>query len=156
MLRDRRKHWGTIAAVSVFSVAIAMAIPVARDHAQIRAERSLLSQVVTSVKRGDDVEVLARDADGWLRVRVGKHEGFVRESALSDPQRPADVASLAQSGGSTQLEAATAMKGLEKDAVAYASAHNYNTAPLQRMIDVRRSISDADVQRFKTQATNSR
>jgi hypothetical protein len=49
------------------------------------------------------------------------------------------------------------MKGLENDALSYASARGYNTAPLLRMIDVRRSISQADLQQFKNQAaTNSR
>jgi Bacterial SH3 domain len=145
--------WRIIAALGVFAVAAALAIPVSRDRVQIRSEQSLLSPVVTSAKRGDDLEILSRLENGWLRVRVGKQEGFVRESALADPQRPADVASLAQSGGSTQLEAATATKGLDKDALAYAGARHYNTAPLQRMIDVRQSISDADLQRFKSQAS---
>ena len=108
---------------------------------------------MTSAKRGDDLEILSREPDGWLRVRFGKLEGFLRASALADPQRPEDVASLAQSGGSTQLEAATATKGLDKDALAYAGARHYNTAALQRMIDVRQSISAAELQRFKLDAS---
>ena len=154
MALHRLRRWRILAAaIGVLSVATTLAIPVTRDRVQIRADKSLLSSVVTSAKRGDDLEILSREADGWLRVRVGKLEGFVRASALADPQRPEDVASLAQSGGSTQLEAATATKGLDKDALAYAGARHYNTAALQRMIDVRQSISAAELQRFKLDAS---
>ena len=154
MTFHRPKRWRILApAIGVCSVAAALAIPVTRDRVQLRSEKSLLSSVVSSAKRGDDLEILSRDPDGWLRVRVGKVEGCVRESALADPQRPTDVASLAQSGGSTQLEAATATKGLDKDALAYAGARHYNTAALQRMIDVRQSISPADLQRFRMDAS---
>jgi hypothetical protein len=119
-------------------VAIAEQLVVQSESVVVRSGKGSMYPPVGEIRKNASIEVLERQAGGWLRVKVGDKEGFLREESL----KPRDNRSLsgvtqitnAVSGNNPDASAVAAGRGIENDAMVYASQHNYNTAALQSMI----------------------
>lgn len=129
-------------------------IKVDRPQIDARSEKSALSVVAFSAKQGDTLTVLERGTDGWWKVApaAGGSPGYVRRILL-DPT----AMKLQSTGGDIQLlgskdaNASAAAKGIDPDVLKYAGAKNYDPAGVIRMLDLRDSITSADLTKFKTE-----
>lgn len=119
-------------------VAIAEQAIVQSESVVIRSGKGSMYPPVVEVRKNGSIEVIERQTGGWLRVKVGDKEGFLREDALK-PRNPGMFSGASQvantvSGNNPDAGAVAAGRGIQDDAIAYASQHNYNTAALQSMI----------------------
>lgn len=127
-------------------------ITVQRTRIDIRQEKSALSLVSFSAKSGDQLTIVEDGADGWMKVSQGGNAGYVRKALLLESPLKINASNPVTSFfGSKEADASAAAKGLSEDVVKYAGGKNYNTVALARMIDLRDSITAADVQKFKSE-----
>ena len=146
--RKKRVRFRTTAAVMLLAATAAYAAVKVCEAplAEIRTGKKSISDVVATVKKGDSLEVIEKDKRGWLKVKVNGKEGYVYESALDAPKTRGLLASGDPRASETELAAAG--KGVLPGTVAYASGKNLNTAGLEKMLETRRGISEAEFNSF--------
>jgi hypothetical protein len=126
-------------------------VVVRRKTLDVRSAKSLMSPVAFTANQGDTLQITDRGADGWLGVKGADDSktGFVREMQLIDAKAKLAGSNSSVAYGSRDADASAAMKGIDPDAVKYASSKNYDTTAVARMIDTRDSIKPADLDQFR-------
>jgi hypothetical protein len=97
------------------------------------------------VQKDGQLNVIEKQADGWLKVRIAEQEGFVKESAL----KPRDGSLLsglsaganAVTGNTSDVGATAAGRGINDDAAIYADSKGLKTAALDQMIANRNRVA---------------
>ena len=105
--------------------------------------------LVGIVKKGERLDVLEKQNDGWLRVQVNAKDGYVWAKSLEPPPNGGllaglDVSKLSGNRGdpnASSVTASAAAKGIDEGARFYASTNNYKMDGLIEMIDARDSVA---------------
>jgi len=121
--------------------------------ANILAGKSAGTEHIMQVKKGDKLQVLAKEGS-WLKVKAGDKEGYVFQNSVSTSATGKNDKGLFNvlNGGSgssaaTDVEAA---KGVG-ESLAYARSKGMSPAGLDRMIELRKSITTNDWTEFTNQ-----
>ena len=122
----------------------------------VRAGKGSAYDEVATVKKGDKLQVVAREGD-WLKVRANGKEGYVFKTAI-DTKNPSGGGKLGgdlgrmfsgASGGSTASSGA-AGKGLG-ESLQYARTNGMSPAGLDRMIAMNKALNAPEWEAFMTQ-----
>lgn len=119
-------------------VAMAEDIVVQVQAVAIRSGKGSMYPPVAQAANQQRLEIVAREPEGWLKVKIAGKEGYVKESALK-PRSPsmfggASSGVNALTGNNPDVGASAAARGIKDDAAKYASSKGYNTAALDQMI----------------------
>ncbi|MGH7177254.1 MAG: SH3 domain-containing protein [Tepidisphaeraceae bacterium] len=140
-MNPRRRWMVALAVCGVSAWALAEDVWVQRVSLPIRSGKGAAYEAVTEAKKGDKLTVLAHE-DKWLKVSLNGKIGYVYESAISTREVAPQGARIAVGkSGADPLAAEAAGKGLEPDAVIYASAHNMSSSALTSMIAMRNAVT---------------
>jgi hypothetical protein len=147
--------WRHLAFLSLLIVTAVLAeeIIVRMNGVDVHEKKITMSAIVGTLNSGDHLQVLERQSDGWLRVKVGDREGYVKASKLEEPRGGGFGDLLKNSQFEAHAEASDptasmAARGLRDGAIVYSRAKNLNPAPLSTMIDTRRSVVGARYDQF--------
>ena len=125
------------------------------EHREIQVEQVKVTQnkgimfpVVGILKKGDTLDVLEKQTDGWLKVQLNAKEGYVWANALSPPPNGGllaglNVTKMSGDRGDPTASGATASaaaKGIKEGAQFYADTNSYKMDGLEEMIDARDSV----------------
>lgn len=135
---------GVLAALVIGALGAALAAEQVRVEVQllvIRSGKGSMHAKVAEAKKDDMLDVVQRDADDWLKVRFGDKEGYIKATALK-PRGATGLSALAEgaaqlSGQTSDVGASAAARGIDDNAIAYASSKGMNTDGLKRMLDSR-------------------
>jgi hypothetical protein len=136
-------------------MAIAETVVVHSESVVVRSGKGSMYPPVGEVQKNGSLEVLERQAGGWLKVKVGEKEGFVREDSLK-PRNPGMLSGAASalntvSGNNPDAGAVAAGRGIQDDAITYATQHGYNTEALKAMIESRDRVAGQRWIQFTTE-----
>src|SRR5437763_12476886 len=138
-----------LAAAAVLAVEL---ITVRVPLLDVWAKKGSMYGTVATLKQGDQLQVIEKQPDGWLRVAAGDKEGFIRETALVPPKSGGfGDAFKGMNVGRTDAadpSASNAARGIEPGATFYAGAKNLNVDGLQEMINARREVSGTRFEDF--------
>jgi uncharacterized protein YgiM (DUF1202 family) len=149
----REKYAAVLGLMLVVGIGVAFAdeVLVEVESLVVRAGKGSMYEPVGEVPKDARLEVIERQPKGWLKVKVGDQEGYVKETALK-PRDASLVSGLsaganAVSGNTSDVGATAAGRGINDDAAVYATSNNYSTAALEQMIANRdRVVGDRWVQ----------
>ncbi len=135
---------GTLAVGSAF----AEDLWVKSESVEIREGKGAVYPVITTVKKGQPLTVIERDGK-WIKVKAGDKDGYVYETAVS-PTKIDGGGNIFQNMGikGSGMTSASAAKGLDKDAEAYASGKGMSPRPLQTLVDAAKKISPKEWEAF--------
>ena len=110
----------------------------------VRSGKGSMYPPVGQAKKDQKLAVTERQGD-WLKVKIDGKDGFVKETAL----RPAGATGLSAAmegaanltGGTSDVGASAAARGLTDDAEGYASAKGMSTAGVEQMIKNRDRVA---------------
>src|SRR4051812_20322608 len=121
------------------------------DQVTVRGGKGVMFPLVGTLKQGEQLSVLEKQNDGWLRVQVQDKEGYVWAKSLEPPPNGGLLAGLnpsklgAGAGKSdpnaSSVTASAAAKGIGEGPRFYASTNNYDMTGLFEMIDARDSVA---------------
>lgn len=126
-------------------VAVAEQVVVQVQSLVIRSGKGSMFAPVAEVPTNTTLEIIERQPDGWLKVKTGDKEGFIRDSALKP--RSAGILSGAATGANaitgntSDVGATAAARGIRDDAIAYAASKGYKTDALSQMIQNRNRVA---------------
>jgi hypothetical protein len=159
MMRDnQRARWViALAVLGISTAAIAEDVMVKYQSAIIHTGKSGHNQTVATLKRGEKMQVLAKEGD-WLKVKAGDKQGYVQANyviAAGSNNNGGGFAGLtnlvAGSPGSAEATGSAAAKGVD-DSVKWAQSNSKSTAGLDRMLALRETlIKDGDWEKFTSQ-----
>lgn len=126
-------------------VAVAQEAVVQVQSVVIRSGKGSMYPSIGEATNNQRLEVIERQADGWLKVRLAGKEGYVKESALK-PRSPsmfgdASAGMNALTGNTSDVGATAAARGISDDANKYAASKKYNTAALEQMVANRNRVA---------------
>jgi hypothetical protein len=138
-----------VLALSAAGVAVAETIWVSAGQVDVRDGKTALNERVDTVKKGDQLEVLAREGR-FVKVKTpsGK-EGYVFVNATSN-QRVGGEAFAALRGpvDAGEAQSGGAIKGLNPEANAYAAEKGIDRKGFDDLIDMRKNLKPAELQAF--------
>lgn len=116
---------------------------------QIRRSVTGFGGSVAVAREGEALDVVAREGD-WLRVRTGRGEvGFIKEAAVTKRSlKPATTFNLPGDTRAGIINPAAATKGLEEEALDFASSRNYRTDGVERMMQTHKTITPEEFEQF--------
>jgi hypothetical protein len=133
------------------AVAAAEQVLVEVQVVQIRGGKGSMYGTVAQAKKGDRLDVVAREADDWLKVRFNGQDGYVKRTALT-PRGSTGLSAWAEgasaSGRTSDVGASAAARGISEDAVRYAAAKGMSKAGLEQMIQNRDRVAGQRWQQF--------
>jgi uncharacterized protein YgiM (DUF1202 family) len=153
---NRRFRNGSMVLLAVLllcvGVVLAEQVMVEVQVLPIRAGKGSMYGTVAQAKRGDRLDVIQREQDDWLRVQFAGKEGYVKGTALQ-PRGSTGLSAWAEgatqlTGGTSDVGASAAARGISQDAVNYASSKGMNKAGLEQMIRNRDRVAGARWQQF--------
>jgi hypothetical protein len=111
----------------------------------IRSGKGSMYPPVAEAKVNDKLTVVERQPDDWLRVQYAGKEGFVKGAALK-PRGATGLSGLAEganklTGNTSDVGASAAARGIDANALEYASSKNLNTAGLEAMVQSRQRVA---------------
>lgn len=124
------------------SVAVAEEVWVKRPELNVRAGKGAAFETVATVKKGQKLEVIAREGT-WVKVKVGDTEGYVSQNSLSD-KKVSGGGGLSTFAGGPDTSGATASagaKGLDEMAEQYAAAKGMDPKRVDEMIARTKAIT---------------
>lgn len=133
------------AIIGIGAFAVAETVVVQVQSLVIRSGKGSMHAVVAEVPASTTLEIVERQPDGWLKVKAGDKEGFIREGALKP--RSAGILGGASAGMNTitgntsDVGATAAARGIRDDAIAYATSKGYKTDALSQMIQNRNRVA---------------
>lgn len=149
--RKRRRVRNVAVAVLLAGTGVALAaelVTVQVEQLSVKPGKGGLGKPVALVHKSDALTVLAHEGD-WLHVRAPNGaEGYVKQAALT--ARPFAAGKVNGDASTSGANASLAAKGLEPAASDFARQRNYNPAPLNRVLDLRYSISAEEYQQFQS------
>jgi uncharacterized protein YraI len=118
----------------------------------IRGGKGSMYGTVTQAKKGDKLEVVAREPDDWLKVRFNGQEGYVKGTALT-PRGSTGLSAWAEgassmSGRTSDVGASAAARGVSADATNYAASKGMSKTGLEQMIRNRDRVAGQRWQQF--------
>jgi hypothetical protein len=147
-MNRKPKRWLIAAGVlSIAAAASAEEVYVKLPVANVLAGKSAGTEHIAQVKKGDKLQVLAKEGS-WLKVKAGDKEGYIFQNSISSKeQKPLDT-----HGGSeaSALTSGAAGKGIG-ESLEYARSKGMSPAGLERMIELRKSITGFDWTQFLSQ-----
>jgi uncharacterized protein YgiM (DUF1202 family) len=151
--RFRRTRILALLSLLIVTIVLAEELIVSKDGIDVHAKKISMSALVVTLKTGDHVQVLERTDDGWLRVKIGDKEGYVKASRLEQPKSGGFGDLLKNSkfearGEASDPTASNASRGLGPGATIYANQKGLSAAPLNAMIDTRRSVIGPRYEQF--------
>lgn len=152
-MNRKPKRWLIAAGVlAVAAAASAEDVYVKLPVANILAGKSAGTEHIAQVKKGDKLQVLAKEGS-WLKVKAGDKEGYVFQNSVSS-SASGDNGGLSKllnggSGASAQTSGAAA-KGVG-ESLAFAKSKGMSPAGLDRMIELRKAITANDWTEFTNQ-----
>ena len=152
----RRWRWVLGFTIAMTGIAAAEQVVVQVQSLVIRNGKGSMFAPVAEVPNGTSLDVIERQSDGWLHVKVNDKDGYVKETALK-PRSPsmlggAPASANAMTGNTSDVGAAAAARGIRDDATVYASSKGYKTDALQQMIDNRNRVIGDPWLRFTYEA----
>ena len=138
---------GALALATLAGVTRAESIWVKSENVQIRSGKGAVFPVVVAVPKGTELTVIERDGK-WIKVQSGSQQGYIFEGAISPTKVSGGGNLLANMGAGADVSTGAAAKGLEQQTEAYAQQKSYNTAALNHLIDLRKSITPQEYQAF--------
>lgn len=142
-----RRSWALMLGVAMAGAGVALAedVVVQVQSVSIRSGKGSMYPPIGEATNQQRLEIVERQADGWLKVRLAGKDGYVKEAALK-PRSPslfsgASSGMNALTGNNPDVGASAAARGIKDDATQYASSKGYNTAALQTMIDNRKRVA---------------
>jgi hypothetical protein len=150
-----RVRWMIAAAVLGISTTAAMAEDAAVKFNQVKvfAENTTASDTVTSLSKGEKVQVLARQGP-WVKVSAGGKQGWISANSLGDPKGKSMFAGLGEaagkvSGSDSASGSAAGKGGLPSEQ--WAQSKNLSRAGLQRMMALRETVGGGEIKTFDTE-----
>ena len=142
--RGFRRAMLAMAIAGLAAVAVAEQV-IVKTEVNVKSDKNPFADPVETVPDSTKLDVLGRDS-GWIRVRTpsGK-EGFISEDDLPPN---VNLASVQGGGQASAVSNDAALRGLQDDTEKYAKGKNYNTAGVERMVAVGKSVSDNDLIAF--------
>ena len=149
--RRRRSAW--MAAAALAAIAIGANVIERRDilveQIKVTENKGIMFPVVGILKKGDKLDVLEKQPDGWLKVQFDGKEGFVWANNLEPPKNGGllagiDISKLSgnrSDPNASSVTASAAAKGIDGDVRFYADKSNYKLNDLVQMIDNRDSVT---------------
>jgi hypothetical protein len=122
---------------------------VKRPELDVRSAPSVAGNVVATAKKGQQLEVIAREG-AWVKVKVGQVEGYVSQNSLSD-KKISGGGGLATFAGGPDTSGATAsagVKGLDDMAEKYAAAKGLDPKRVDMMIARTEAITPEELAAF--------
>jgi uncharacterized protein YgiM (DUF1202 family) len=138
--------------VCIAAAASAEDVYVKLPVANILAGKSAGTEHIAQVKKGDKLQVIAKEGS-WLKVKAGEKEGYVFKNSVSDTATSKDDKGFLNVLGGSSASAATnaeAGKGVG-ESLAFARSKGMSTAGLDRMIQLRKSITASDWATFTSE-----
>jgi uncharacterized protein YgiM (DUF1202 family) len=123
---------------------------VKRPELDLRASPSVAGNVVATVKKGQQLQVIAREG-AWVKVKAGDTEGYVSQNSLSDKKVAGGGGVLSAVAGGPNTSGATAsagVKGLDKMAEEYAAAKGLDPTRVDEMIARTKRITPEELAAF--------
>jgi len=158
MRDNQRARWViALAVLGISTAAIAEDVMVKYQSAIVHTGKSAHNQTVATLKKGEKMQVLAKDGD-WLKVKTGDKLGYIQANyviAAGSNNSGGGFAGLsnlvAGSSGSAEATGGAAVKGVD-DSVKWAQSNGKSTAGLDRMIAVSATLlQDGDWDKFTRQ-----
>jgi uncharacterized protein YgiM (DUF1202 family) len=152
----RRWRWVFVFTIAIAGIATAEQVVVRVQSLVIRNGKGSMFSPVAEVPIGTWLDVVERQPDGWLKVKVNDKEGYLKETALT-PRSPsmlggASAGVNALTGNTSDVGAAAAARGIQEDANVYAANKGYKTDALQEMIANRNRVAGDPWLRFTYEA----
>ena len=153
--RHRRRpgrRWAltlALAATGLTGLAVAEDIPVRVKSLQVRSGKGSMYPLVAELKAGEKLQVTERQSGGWLKVKVGDEEGYVRETALASRggsglgDLSKGASALSGNAEASDVGASAAARGIEPLAQQYAASNGMSTAGVEQMIANRNRVIDS-------------
>jgi outer membrane lipoprotein SlyB len=147
-----RVRWMIAAAVLGISTTAAMAedAAVKFNQAKVFTEKSVASDTVISLTKGEKVQVLAREG-AWAKISAGGKQGWISANAVGDPKGKSGFAGLGEvagkvSGSESASGSAAGKGGLPSEQ--WAQSKNLSRAGLQRMMALRDTVGGSEIKTF--------
>jgi len=128
---------------------VAEEVWVKRPELDVRGAPSVAGNVVATVKKGQQLQVIGREG-AWVKVKVGETEGYVSQNSLSD-KKVSGGGGLSTFAGGPDTSGATAsagVKGLDPMAEKYAAAKGLDPKRVDAMIARTEAISPDELAAF--------
>jgi uncharacterized protein YraI len=144
---NRNKLIGAAISVALLGASVVLAedVVVQSQRVVVRAGKGSMFPPVGEAAKDSRLTVVGREEGGWLVVKIGDKQGYVKESALAPRQAGSlsgiSTAANAVSGNDSSIGVTAAARGIGDDAKQYAATKNYNTAPLQQMTATRDRVA---------------
>jgi hypothetical protein len=150
-----RVRWMIAAAVLGVSTTAAFAedATIKFNQAKVLTDKFTGSDTVTSLSKGDKVQVLAREG-AWAKVSAGGKQGWISANSLGDPKGKGMFAGAGEiagkmSGSDSASDSAAGKGGLPSEK--WAQSKNMSRAGLQRMMALRDTVSGSEIKSFDTE-----
>jgi uncharacterized protein YgiM (DUF1202 family) len=118
------------------------------EQIKVTDNKGIMFPVIGVLKKGDKLDVLEKQSDGWLKVQLNGKEGYVWANNLEPPKNGGLIAGIDVSKisgnrsdpNASSVTASAAAKGIEPSVQFYAVKSNYKLDDLVQMIDNRDSV----------------
>jgi hypothetical protein len=138
------------AVLGVSTAAVAEDATIKYDDSKIFSGKAAKYDTVATLKKGNKVQVLAREGP-WVKVQASGKQGWIGANSLVDPKGKGlleGVGELAQHAeGSSSATGANAGKGAG-EAEQWANSQNMSRAGLERMVALSKSIAPGEFAKF--------
>ncbi len=150
----RRLRWMIAAAVlGISTTAIAEDATVKFDQAKVFTGKSAGFDTVATLKKGDKVQVLAREG-AWVKVSAGGKQGWIGTNSLGDAKGKSFLAGIGEAAsgasGSSSASGSAAGKGAG-ESERWAQSNNMNRSGLERMLALRNTVNGSEFEKFTTE-----
>jgi len=144
MNRKTKAKWLIAASLCMATVAFAEDVYVKLPTANVLSGKGAGTDHLAQLKQGDKLQVIGREGS-WIKVKAGDTEGYVHQNSVSDTK-----VTVRKGSGNSDSSAGTAVaagKGLG-ESLAYAKSKGSSTAGLERMIELRKTVTGSEWQSF--------
>jgi uncharacterized protein YgiM (DUF1202 family) len=140
-------------ALALAAIAIGATVIERRDilveQIKVTDNKGIMFPVIGVLKKGDKLDVLEKQSDGWLKVQLSGKEGYVWANNLEPPKNGGLLAGIDVSKitgtqsdpNASSVTASAATKGIGPGVQFYADKSNYKLNDLVQMIDNRDSVT---------------
>lgn len=140
----KRSRWvaaALIAAATMSAAAWAEDVWVQSKLVVVRANKGPAYAEVATVKKGDKLNVVAREG-AWIKVSVGGKEGFIPAKAISNTQIAGDMDLSMFKANTARVDTSNAGKGVSETAQKFAQGRGMSHAAVEQLEKFRDAIRD--------------